>query len=223
MKLLRTTALAAGALSIAAFAATPSMAQTAVSSTTDLNVRAGPGSNYGIVGVIPNGDAATLDGCTEGGEWCRVTVNGTQGWAFANYLTTDVEGQQVVVVERRQASPEAVPTVTYEDEGGAGEVAGAAAGATIGALVGGPVGAAVGGGVGLVAGAAINPPDARVEYVRSNPVDPVYLEGETVIGAGIPENVQLNPVPEYEYEYANVNGQEVLVDPNTRQIVYILR
>ncbi|MER0236981.1 DUF1236 domain-containing protein [Fulvimarina sp. MAC8] len=223
MKLLRTTALAAGAASIAALLATPSMAQSAVTSTTDLNVRAGPGSNYEIVGVIPTGEAATFDGCTEAGSWCRVTVNGTQGWAAAQYLTTDVQGEQVVVVERRQAAPEAVPTVTYEDDGGTGEVAGAAAGATIGALVGGPVGAAVGGGVGLAAGAALNPPDARVEYVRSNPVDPVYLEGETVVGAGIPENVQLNAVPEYEYEYANVNGQQVLVDPNTRQIVYIVR
>ncbi|EAU39950.1 hypothetical protein FP2506_17779 [Fulvimarina pelagi HTCC2506] len=222
MKVLRTTALVAGA-SLAALAATPSLAQTAVSSTTDLNVRAGPGPNYEIIGVLPQGSAGTLAGCTEGGSWCQVTVDGTQGWASAQYLTTDVDGETVVVVQRRQAAPEAIPTVTYEDDGGAGEVAGAAAGATIGALVGGPVGAAVGGGVGLAAGAALNPPDERVEYVRSNPAEPVYLEGETVVGAGIPENVQLNPVPEYEYEYANVNGQQVLVDPGTRQIVYIVR
>ncbi|MDY8108018.1 DUF1236 domain-containing protein [Fulvimarina sp. 2208YS6-2-32] len=215
--------LAAAGASFAALSVSPSLAQTAISSTTDLNVRAGPGSNFPIVGVLPTGDAATLDGCNDAGDWCRVTVEGTQGWASAQYLTTEVEGETVVVVQRRQAAPESIPVVTYEDEGGAGELAGAATGATIGALVGGPVGAAVGGGIGLVAGAAANPPEPRIEYVRSNPVDPVYLEGETVVGAGIPENVSLAAIPEYEYQYANVNGQQVLVDPTTRQIVYIVR
>ncbi|RFC62961.1 DUF1236 domain-containing protein [Fulvimarina endophytica] len=214
--------LAAAGASLVTLSAVPSLAQTAISSTTDLNVRAGPGSNFPIVGVLPTGDSATLDGCNDAGNWCRVTVDGTQGWASAQYLTTDVDGETVVVVQRREAAPEAIPTVTYE-ESGAGAVAGAATGATVGALVGGPVGAAVGGGVGLVAGAAVEPPAPRIEYVRSNPVDPVYLEGETVVGARVPDVVTLNPIPEYEMQYANVNGQEVLIDPATREIVYIVR
>jgi len=215
------TILAAGAATFALAAATPTLAQTTVSATTDLNVRAGPGPNYEIIETIPNDGSATLSGCTESGAWCQVTVDGTQGWAYSKYLTSDMGGQTVVVEQRRTEMK--VPVVTYEDEGGAGEVAGAATGAIAGAIVGGPIGAAVGGAAGLVAGAAINPPDPEIEYVRANPVDPVYLEGEAVVGSQLPETVQLQPIPDYEYQYVYVNGQPVLVDPSNRQVVYVVR
>ncbi|ORE85631.1 DUF1236 domain-containing protein [Aurantimonas sp. 22II-16-19i] len=213
------TLLAATAATAMAAAAIPASAQTAVSATADLNVRAGPGPTYEIVGVIGTEDTATLEGCTETGSWCRVTVDGTSGWAYSQYLEADAGGKTVVVTERRTE----YPVVTYEDKGGAGEVAGAATGAVAGALVGGPVGAAVGGAAGLVAGATLNPPDERIEYVRSNPLDPVYLEGEAVVGAQLPETVQLQAIPDYEYRYVYVNGQPVLVDPGTRQVVYVVR
>ena len=213
------TLLAASTATILAMSAIPASAQTAVSATTDLNVRAGPGPTYEIVGVIGNKDTATLEGCTDSGSWCRVTVDGRSGWAYSQYLTADTGGETVVVTERRTE----YPVVTYEDEGGAGEVAGAATGAVAGALVGGPIGAAVGGAAGLVAGAALNPPDERIEYVRSNPVDPVYLEGEAVVGAQVPETVELQTIPDYDYRYVYVNGQPVLVDPNNRQVVYVVR
>ena len=54
-------------------------------------------------------------------------------------------------------------------------------------------------------------------------MDPVYLEGEVVVGAGLPETVQLRPVPDYEYNYVYVNGQPVLVEPQSRRIVYVVR
>ena len=60
-------------------------------------------------------------------------------------------------------------------------------------------------------------------YVTGNQVEPVYLEGEVVVGATIPEPVVLTPVPDYDYPYAYVNGQPVFIDPATRQIVYIVR
>lgn len=202
--------------------ATPALAQsTTVSATTDLNVRAGPGSTYPVVGVIPADGSATLSGCTEAGSWCQVTVDGTQGWAFAEYLTTDVEGETVTIVTRRTEI--GVPTVVYEEEDGEGEVAGAATGAVAGAIIGGPVGAAIGGAAGLAAGAIIDPPEERIEYVRSNPVDPIYLEGEAVVGARLPETVELQTIPEYEYNYVYVNGQPVLVDPSNREVVYVVR
>ncbi|UIJ73370.1 DUF1236 domain-containing protein [Aurantimonas sp. HBX-1] len=211
----QTSEPAAGQTSVTTTTAT----QTGVSATTDLNVRSGPGPNYDIVGVIANGEAATLEGCTDSGVWCRVTVDGKSGWAYSQYLTADVGGQTVVVTERRTE----YPVVTYEDSGGAGEVSGAATGAVIGAIVGGPIGAAVGGAAGLVAGAALNPPEERIEYVRSNPVETVYLDGEAVVGAQLPEAVELQTIPDYEYSYVYVNGQPVLVDPSNRQVVYVVR
>ena len=60
-------------------------------------------------------------------------------------------------------------------------------------------------------------------YVTQNRMDPVYLEGEVVIGAGVPETVELYPVPDYEYQYVYINGQPVLVEAGTRQIVYVYR
>ena len=62
-----------------------------------------------------------------------------------------------------------------------------------------------------------------VTYVRTNKMEPVYLDGEVVVGASLPETVVLNEVPDYEYRYVYVNGQPVLVEPQTRRIVYVVR
>ena len=104
-----------------------------------------------------------------------------------------------------------------------GTAAGVAGGAAVGAVVGGPVGAIVGAIAGGAAGTAIDPPQTVRTYVVEQPGEPVMLEGEVVVGAGLPDVVQLQPVPDYEYSYAYVNGQRVLVDPGTRRIVYIVQ
>ncbi|MEF2070941.1 DUF1236 domain-containing protein [Consotaella aegiceratis] len=212
-------ALLAGAAILAA-TATPSLAQTAVSATTDLNVRAGPGPTFPVIGVIPAGGSAALGGCTETGNWCQVSASGQQGWVYSQYLTADMSGQQVVIVDHRADLQ--VPVTTYENDPG-GEMAGATTGAIAGAIIGGPVGAAVGGAAGLATGALMDPPEQRVQYVQSNPVDPVYLEGEAVVGSRLPDTVVLHQIPDYNYEYVYVNGQPVLVDPGNRQIVYVVR
>jgi hypothetical protein len=69
----------------------------------------------------------------------------------------------------------------------------------------------------------ITPPPAIGSYVVNHPVAPVYLNGEVVTGAGLPETVALAPVPGSEYEYAYVNRVPVLVEPDTRQVVYVYR
>ena len=60
--------------------------------------------------------------------------------------------------------------------------------------------------------------------VRGQDVDTVYLDGEVVIGAEVPDVVELAEIPEYEdYRYARINGQVVLIDPASRRIVYVVR
>ena len=54
-------------------------------------------------------------------------------------------------------------------------------------------------------------------------MQPVILNGEVVLGGGLPADVALNAVPDYEYDYAYVNQVPVLVEPTTRRIVYIYR
>ncbi|MHA6687107.1 DUF1236 domain-containing protein [Mesorhizobium sp. A556] len=42
-------------------------------------------------------------------------------------------------------------------------------------------------------------------------------------GATLPDTVVLGDIPDYEYRYVNVNGQPVLVEPQSRRIVYVMR
>ena len=44
-----------------------------------------------------------------------------------------------------------------------------------------------------------------------------------MVGASLPETVTLAEVPDYEYRYVYVNGQPVLVEPQSRRIVYVVR
>ena len=216
---------AAGALLALTGAA---FAQSAVVATTDLNVRAGPGPQHQVVGVLGAGQSANLDGCLEASKWCVVAFNGGQGWVYSDYLTGDFGGTQVVLTERPADSGVRIVEAPVEVDGGAtGAVTGGVTGAVAGALIAGPVGAAVGGGAGFVAGGAagtvIDPPANVRTYVTSNEVEPVYLDGEVVVGAGLPETVTLREIPDYEYRYVYLNGQPVLVEPGTRRIVYVMR
>lgn len=192
-------------------------AQTAATATTDLNLRAGPGPNYEIVGLIDAEGAVDVQRCIDTGAWCEVTYDGTNGWAYAEYLTTTVEEQPAVVAE-------SYDTLQIErvERGNLGNVGvGTATGAIAGALLGGPIGAAAG----AAAGSAIGgdtPTETVTTYVRQNPAEPVYLEGEVVVGAGIPEGVEVYTVPDSDVRYANVNNQQVIVD-DERRIVHVLR
>jgi uncharacterized protein YraI len=219
--LLPTVAGALLALTGAAFA------DTAVSATTDLNVRAGPGPQYPVVGVLAAGQSTTLKGCLENSKWCSVTEPSGQGWVYSDYLTADFGGQQVVVTQRPADAGIAVVAPPDKGGGDTGALTGGATGAIAGAIIGGPVGAAVGGAAGVIAGGAtgtvIDPPDKVRTYVMANQAEPIYLEGEAVVGAGLPENIELREIPDYEYRYVNVNGQPVLVEPDSRRIVYVMR
>ncbi|HEY6630363.1 MAG TPA: DUF1236 domain-containing protein [Rhizobiaceae bacterium] len=216
---------AAGALLAMSGAA---FAQSAVVATTDLNVRSGPSPQHPVVGVLGAGQSVQLDGCMQGSKWCVVALEGGQGWVYSDYLTGDFGGQQIVLTERPADSGVRVVEAPADVDGGAtGAVTGGVTGAVAGALIGGPVGAVVGGGAGFVAGGAagqvIDPPERVRTYVSSNQIDPVYLDGEVVVGAGLPETVVLRDIPDYEYRYVYVNGQPVLVEPSSRRIVYVMR
>jgi hypothetical protein len=54
-------------------------------------------------------------------------------------------------------------------------------------------------------------------------VNPFAVQGEVVVGAVLPAAVQLYEVPGAAYAYTIVNGNKVLVDVNSRAVVYIAR
>lgn len=195
-------------------------ADTAATAWTDLNVRSGPGPMYSIVGVIPANGAVSVQGCLADASWCTVTHEGVSGWAAGNYMTANIENEPVALVggDKRVV----VNTVTY-DNAGESTAGGMATGAIAGAIIAGPPGAVVGGILGAGAGAAVAPEPTVITYVQTNPVEQVYLDGEVVVGAGIPETVILTPVPDSEYSYAYVNGVPVLVETKKRTVTYIVR
>ncbi|SDE94062.1 DUF1236 domain-containing protein [Limimaricola pyoseonensis] len=206
-------------------------AETAVAGTTamaatELNLRAGPGPDMEIIDVIPADGEVTVEGCLESANWCQVTLNGTTGWAYGDYLTVQqAEAAEPVILYDNRTELE-VATVTYDNEandGGAALAGAATAAGTAAALAAGPagvIGAAV---IGAAAGDALNPDQETVTYVRENPVDPVLLQGEVVVGATIPTEVELTPIPDAEYSYLYLNGTPVLVEPEAREVVYIVR
>jgi len=196
-------------------------AQSTASAWTDLNLRAGPGPQFEIIGVIPANGEVAVEGCLEVASWCKVTHDGMDGWASGDYLTTMVAEAPVAIYPNREAVK--VGTVVYEDTEAQSTAAGGAAGAIAGALIGGPVGAVVGGIIGVGAGAAADPGPTVTTYVQENPSDIIYLDGEVVIGAGVPETVTLTEVPDSTYSYAYINGVPVIVEREGRRIVRIVR
>ncbi len=56
--------------------------------TSDLNLRAGPSTSDGVLAVMPEGAVVSLTGDSENG-FLSVSYNGTEGWAFADYLSKD--------------------------------------------------------------------------------------------------------------------------------------
>ncbi|RVA26115.1 DUF1236 domain-containing protein [Mesorhizobium sp. M7D.F.Ca.US.004.03.1.1] len=178
-------------------------ADTAVSAVTDLNVRAGPGPQYPVIGVLAAGQSATLNGCMENSKWCTIAEAGGQGWVYSDYVTADFGGSRVVLTQRRSSVAVVSPP---EDIGNYSTD-------YTGAIVGGEP----------VEDAFPPPPPEIRTYVDTHRLDPVYLDGEVVTGATLPDTVELREIPDYNYRYVYVNGQPALIDPQTRRIMYVVR
>lgn len=192
---------------------------------TPLTIYETPVEASGSVAVAPASALVSVEGCLADAPWCQVSYDGKIGWAPAGQLGVQ-QGDKVVMLSDHPAGV-TMKTVTYQNgtkEGqGAAAAAGVASGAAAGAAIAGPAGAVVGALIGGVAFAeATKPTTETITYVEKNPVAPVYLSGDLAEGAVLPDTVTLVPVPESGYAYVNVNDHPVLVNPETRQIVYIL-
>lgn len=70
--------------------------------TTDVNLRYGPGTNYGKVGLLCTGERVEVLGCTEDREWYRAkTAAGKVVWVAAAYVAVDPD-RQVPTVPRSE-------------------------------------------------------------------------------------------------------------------------
>ena len=58
--------------------------------TTNVNVRSGPGTNYGVVSTARSGERVDVQQCQ--GSWCYIEKSGPDGWVSSNYLSTNGGG-----------------------------------------------------------------------------------------------------------------------------------
>ena len=54
--------------------------------TTSVNVRSGPGTNFPSIRTLPAGAGVDVGECEDSGSWCAVTVNGQRGFVSGRYL-----------------------------------------------------------------------------------------------------------------------------------------
>ena len=186
----------------------PASAATIATATTPLNIRSGPGPQYSVIGAIPANGKAIITGCIQGSLWCSMSYNGRQGWVYSQYMIATLSGRSLALAEMHN-----IPPVIYQ-----------APAEVVGSAVPEPVVTDT-----VIAPQpsqpmmiAPPPPDVQ-SYVIRHPVAPAYLNGEAVTGAELPDTVALAPVPGSDYEYAYVNRVPVLVEPSTRQVVYVYR
>ena len=53
--------------------------------TSNVNVRSGPGTNYGVVSTVRRGEQVDVQQCE--GSWCYISKPGPDGWVSSTYLS----------------------------------------------------------------------------------------------------------------------------------------
>lgn len=79
--------------------------------TGNVNLRAGPDTQYPVVTVVPLGTAVSIQGCTEGWEWCDVVTMGTRGWVSGDYVQYTYQDQRVIV--RDNGARVGIPIISF--------------------------------------------------------------------------------------------------------------
>ena len=93
MKFTNVVVAAALAVAMSFGAVAPAAAAARAIVTTELNVRAGPGVQYHVVGKLYRGDRVRIRRCTQSGRWCFVDRrHGRDGWVSARYLRVSDPG-----------------------------------------------------------------------------------------------------------------------------------
>lgn len=85
-----------------------------------LNLRAGPGTDYDVVGQVRDGDTLVITGRTSAGDWLEViTPNGSEGWVAASFVQINVDLEEAPVAQAPSTPTPAPqpPTPTAETRG----------------------------------------------------------------------------------------------------------
>jgi len=77
-------------------------------SSANVNLRAGPGTRYPSLDVVPVGTALEIIGCLTGYSWCDVSWGHRRGWVSGAFLRAHAHGRRVPL---RQGPP---PVITFD-------------------------------------------------------------------------------------------------------------
>lgn len=78
-------------------APTPTGIVITVTYTDPMNVRAGPGTFYDVIGQLFPGDVRSVLGISPGREWIQISFDGGIGWVYASYVS--ISGGEPQIVE----------------------------------------------------------------------------------------------------------------------------
>lgn len=104
----RTRAALAAALGMLA---TPALAQGSGIVEVDLNLRAGPSTEFPVVTTIPQDSAVAVHGCIQGRNWCDISWRGERGWVAARFLGYRHQNRVVPIYDHYEVIE--VPFITF--------------------------------------------------------------------------------------------------------------
>ena len=93
MKHAKAFALVAAVL--ATLVAVPSHAQQSAYVSREVNLRAGPSSDYPVVAILGAGVTIAVEGCMSDYRWCDVSVGPNRGWLYAGNIVYPYQGANV--------------------------------------------------------------------------------------------------------------------------------
>jgi hypothetical protein len=91
--------------------AQPTPAPARLTITSDLvNVRGGPGTDFGLVGTAATGESFAVTGRNEAGDWWQICcVNGQPGWVFGELATVENAAAVALASDLPAAAPQEPP------------------------------------------------------------------------------------------------------------------
>jgi hypothetical protein len=83
---------------------TPEAARLVINNPT-LNVRSGPGTNFGVIGQARNGERYDVTGRNQAGSWYEINFNGRTGWVASQFVRIEGDPGAIQVAANIPAPP----------------------------------------------------------------------------------------------------------------------